>query len=430
MTRGWAPTAPPDPARGRRPSRRRDGMFQPDARPWEQAKRWLAHQLPAAGTADTAGPREIPAELLAESVRRHGAGQGSAAGPGQTAMQMRALADELTGLGPLAPLARRPGTTDLLVDGAGAVWSDGTDGLIREPLTLTADEARQLAVRLLTQGGRRLDAAQPFADAQIGGARVHAVLPPVAEGGVQLSIRLPAARTVRLQEISADWPHAQEWLEVLRHLVEARANVLISGATGSGKTTLLTAVLSEVGHAERILTVEDTRELRPDHPHVVALQARPANAEGSGEITLSDLVRQALRMRPDRLVVGECRGAEVAEFLAAMNTGHRGAWGTLHANSAQDVPARLSAMGALAGLSPQALALQAVSAVDAVVHVERTPTGRRPVALALVGAPRDGTRDRLELTSVMHDDGRQLSWGPGRALLEAGSGGGRHVAHD
>lgn len=427
MTRGWAPTAPPDPAGGRRVSRRRDGTFQPGPRPWDQAKRWLAHQLPGVGSAAAdGGSGEVPAELLAESVRRHGA----VADADQTAGQMRALADELTGLGPLAPIARRPGITDLLVDGTGAVWSDGTDGLTREPLVLTGDQVRQLAVRLLTQGGRRLDAAQPFADAQIGGARVHAVLPPVAEGGTQLSIRLPAARTVRLEELSAEWPHAQAWLEVLRHLVDTRANVLISGATGSGKTTLLTAVLAEAGPAERILTVEDTRELRPDHPHVVALQARPANAEGAGEITLSDLVRQALRMRPDRLVVGECRGAEVADFLAAMNTGHRGAWGTLHANSAQDVPARLAAMGALAGLSPQALALQAVSAVDAVVHVERTATGRRPVALALVGTPPDGARDRLELTPVMHDDGRQLSWGPGRALWGAGSGGGRHVARD
>lgn len=426
MTRGWAPTAPPEPPRGQRVSRRRDGRFQSGSHPWDQAKRWLAHQLPAAGAA----PHEVPAELLAESVRRLGAGAGAAAGPDQTASQMRALADELTGLGPLAAVARRPGATDLLVDGTGAVWSDGSSGLVRETLVLTTEEVRQLAVRLLTQGGRRLDAAQPYADAQVGGARVHAVLPPVAEGGVQLSIRLQAAHAGSLEEISAAWPHAQEWLEVLRHLLQARANVLISGATGSGKTTLLTALLSEVGPGERILTVEDTRELRPDHPHVVALQARPANAEGAGEITLSDLVRQALRMRPDRLVVGECRGAEVADFLAAMNTGHRGAWGTLHANSAQDVPARLAAMGALAGLSPQALTLQAVAAVDAVVHVERTGAGRRPVALALVGAPLDGARDRLELTSVMHDDGRQVSWGPGRTLLEAGSGGGRHVAQD
>lgn len=209
-------------------SRRRDGTFQPGPRPWDQAKRWLAHQLPGVGSAAAdGGSGEVPAELLAESVRRHGA----VADADQTAGQMRALADELTGLGPLAPIARRPGITDLLVDGTGAVWSDGTDGLTREPLVLTGDQVRQLAVRLLTQGGRRLDAAQPFADAQIGGARVHAVLPPVAEGGTQLSIRLPAARTVRLEELSAEWPHAQAWLEVLRHLVDTRANVLISGAT-------------------------------------------------------------------------------------------------------------------------------------------------------------------------------------------------------
>lgn len=433
MTRGWAPTAPPPGEEGR--GRNREGGVQSAARPWDLAARWIAHRLPLAGGTSGPGGASVPPELLAESVRRHGPG----AGPDQIARQMRSLEDELTGLGPLAPLARRPGTTDVLVDGQGQVWTDGQDGLVRAPLRLEPEQTHRLAVRLLTQGGRRLDTAQPFADAQVAGARVHAVLPPVSDGGVQLSIRLPAQGAVGLDELSADWPHAESWREVLRHLLQTRANVLISGATGSGKTTLLTALLSAVGQDERIITVEDTRELRPHHRHVVALQGRAPTAEGSGEVTLSDLVRQALRMRPDRLIVGECRGAEVADVLAALNTGHRGAWGTLHANSASDVPARLAAMGSLAGMTPQAVALQAVSAVDAVLHIERTARGRHPTALMVTRPPRGGVGGRWELTPALHDDGHRLTWGPGRALLEGRpvraaelgpgrAGGGRHVA--
>lgn len=391
----------------------------------EASRRWLAHEAPLA----VGGPPALPAELVAESLRRHG----QALTPEQTSASMQTLADDLTGLGPLAPLARRPGVTDILVDGEGTVWTDGPNGLSRDTLHLAPEQVRQVAVRLLTQGGRRLDAAEPFADTQIGGARVHAVLPPIAEGGVQLSIRLPAARSVGLAELSRGWPHSTDWTAVLEHLVHAHANVLISGATGSGKTTLLAALLAQADPGERILTVEDTRELRPDHPHVIPLQARAANAEGAGAVSLSDLVRQALRMRPDRLVVGECRGAEVVDFLAAMNTGHRGAWGTLHANSAQDVPARLAAMGALAGLDPAALTLQASAAVDAVLHVERTPVGRRPVTLAMVGRPHQkdplpgqGPRpERLEVIPVLQDDGDQLTWGPGLPLLERIGGRGR-----
>ena len=156
--------------------------------------------------------------------------------------------------------------------------------------------------------------------------------------------------------------------------------MLVTGAGGSGKTTLLGAMLSEAAGAERIVTIEDVAELRIRHPHVVALEARQANAEGAGAIGLEQLVREALRMRPDRLVLGECRGAEVRELLAALNTGHDGGAGTLHANSLDDVPARLEALGALAGLTPEALARQAVSAIDAVLHVERDGCRRRRVA--------------------------------------------------
>lgn len=455
MSRGWAPEPPPSAGRGKGPGRssrrsarriagrsvRRPGPSpEPSARRPEdqpgdhqpgdqaagrqQAQRWLAGRLADPARQRNGGgslrPEAVPPELAAEAVRRHL----PVVTPQEAAQQMRAVADDLTGLGPLADPARAPGVTDVLVDGAGAVWTDGLDGLQDTGGRMSAEDARRLAVRLLSQGGRRLDEGQPFGDAQVTGARVHAILPPLAAGGTQISVRLAAPEPPGLDDLARGWPHGEVWLASLRHLLRARANLLISGATGSGKTTLLAAVLSEVPADERIITVEDTRELRPRHGHVVSLQARSGNAEGAGGVPLAELVRQALRMRPDRLIVGECRGAEVADFLAAMNTGHRGAAGTLHANSAADVPARLLAMGALAGLGAEALSLQASSAVDAILHLERSDAGRHPVELSVVD--RAGARGAsLRVVPAWSLSGTALTPGPGRDLLEGlpGAGG-------
>lgn len=335
----------------------------------------------------------------------------------ETVQRARLLADELSGFGPLAPLVAAPGVTDVLVDGAGHVWTDGADGLRRTDIQLTADRARQLAVRLLHRAGRRLDAAVPVADARVDGIRVHAVLPPLSGGGPLLSLRVPASARPSLGDLAAGWPAGPRWQAVVQHLVDAHATVLVSGATGTGKTTLLSAALGQVDPAERIVTVEDTLEAAPDHPHVVALQTRSANAEGAGVVGLAELIRQALRMRPDRLVVGECRGAEVAELLTALNTGHQGAWGTLHANSAADVPARLLAMGALAGWSADALTAQVHAGVDAVLHLCRDQAGRRPVCLAVPVADPDGAG--LQMLPVVQDvDGRPVR-GRGWDLLAA-----------
>ncbi len=209
--------------------------------------------------------------------------------------------------------------------------------------------------------------------------RVHVVLAPVSVGGTALSIRLPRPDRPTLAALERLGAFRTVPRSVLEDAVARRRNVLVTGATGSGKTTVLAAMLAAVPHDERIVTVEDVAELRIDHPHVVALEARQANAEGAGALGLDRLVREALRMRPDRLVVGECRGAEVRELLSALNTGHDGGAGTVHANGLSDVAARLEALGALAGLTPQALARQVVSALDLLVHVERR-AGRRGVA--------------------------------------------------
>jgi pilus assembly protein CpaF len=285
--------------------------------------------------------------------------------------------------GVLAPLVVEPAVTDVFVNPDGAVWVDRGAGVeVVAGLSVPPGEARELAVRLIAAGERHVDEATPCVDVRLGdGVRVHAVLPPVSPGGAVLSIRVPRVAHIDLDELDTDGFFGSVGADRVRDLVAVRANLLITGAGGSGKTTLLGALLSYAPHSERIVVVEDVAELRIVHPHVVALEARQANIDGAGAIGLDRLVRESLRMRPDRLVVGECRGAELRELLSALNTGHDGGAGTLHANSLADVPARLEALGALAGLDPPALARQAVSAFDAVLHVERTAAGRRLAAL-------------------------------------------------
>ncbi|MBG6189419.1 pilus assembly protein CpaF [Arthrobacter sp. CAN_A212] len=329
----------------------------------------LADQLPLTGA------------RLAAAVQSTGKLLGSA-GTLRTVDRVQA---ELQGLGPLQHLLADPMVTDILVNGPDEVWVDGTDGLRRAAVSFDADaEVRSLAVRLISAGGRRLDDGNPCADVRFRTFRVHAVLTPVSNRGTLLSIRIQRPREFTLGELTRSGTLETEMSEVLRAVVEQRLNFLISGATGTGKTTLLSTLLALSAPTERLITVEDSAELTPRHPHTVPLQCRHGNVEGAGTVDLAELVRQALRMRPDRLIVGECRGAEVRELLAAMNTGHSGAGGTIHSNSAETVPARLTALGSLAGLSREAVTLQAASALDVVVHLVRTISGRRVAAIGLV----------------------------------------------
>ena len=285
--------------------------------------------------------------------------------------------DQLVGAGPLAPLIEDPTVTDVLVNGV-QVWVDRGAGLQRAAVTLRDhDEVRRLAQRLAAACGRRLDDGQPFADARLpDGTRLHAVLPPVATGGPYLSLRTFRQRPFGLSDLVAHGTVPPTVAPVLAAIVAARLAYLVTGGTGSGKTTLLATLLGLVPPTERIVLVEDAAELRPVHPHVVALQSRTANVEGAGAIGLTDLVRQALRMRPDRLVVGECRGAEIVDLLGALNTGHEGGAGTLHANAPGDVPARLEALGLLGGLPRAALHAQVVAALQVILQVRRTEQGR------------------------------------------------------
>ena len=290
-----------------------------------------------------------------------------------------ALRRERAGAGPLEPLRALRGVTDVLVNGHRQVFIDRGGGLeqVESPFG-DEEDVRRLAVRLAAVVGRRLDEGSPFVDARLpDGTRVHAVLGVLTDSGTCLSLRVPPRVTLTVDDWVANRTMHPKAAELLRALVQVRAAFLISGGTGSGKTTLLATLLSGVEPSHRIVVVEDSRELAPAHPHVLRLEARPANAEGAGAVGLSALVRQALRMRPDRLVVGEVRGAELADLLTALNTGHEGGCGTVHANSAADVPARLEALAALGGMPRAALHAQAAAALDVLVHIGRLADGRR-----------------------------------------------------
>jgi pilus assembly protein CpaF len=367
-------------------------------------------------------PGELTPHRVAEALRATGRPVGDA----DVLQVFETLRRDVVGAGPLEPLLRLPGVTDVLVNGAGQVFVDRGGGLEPSDVRFPDDDAvRRLAQRLAAAGGRRLDDATPYVDLRLAdGTRFHAVLSPVARPGTLISLRVPRRQVFTVEELTVGGFLTEQAARLLRSVVSSRLAFLVSGGTGSGKTTLLAALLSLVPPGERLVLVEDSSELRPDHPHLVALEARPANVEGSGEIDLRTLVRQALRMRPDRLVVGEVRGSEVVDLLAAMNTGHEGGCGTLHANSALDVPSRVEALALAAGLGRAAAHSQLASAVDVVLHLARGRDGRR--RLAQVAVPvREASGLVMMVPAVEVDAGGTARAGPAEGrladLLEARS---------
>ncbi|MFK4065106.1 TadA family conjugal transfer-associated ATPase [Streptomyces sp. NPDC029674] len=337
------------------------------ARMLDGVRQWLAES----------GTEPTPARV-AEALRA----QGRVLGDTEVLGAAEQLRHELVGAGPLEPLLADASVTDVLVCAPDRVWVDRGGGLELTDVTFRdAAAVRRLAQRLAAAAGRRLDDARPWVDARLpDGTRLHAVLPPVAVGSTCLSLRVVRPRAFTLTELVAAGTVPPGGDRILRALLDARLSFLISGGTGTGKTTLLSALLGLVGAKERIVLAEDSAELKPEHPHLVRLESRPANQEGAGLVGLDDLVRQALRMRPDRLVVGEVRGAEVVHLLAALNTGHEGGCGTVHANAASDVPARLEALGTAAGLDRAALHSQLAAALSVVIHLVRDRAGRRRIA--------------------------------------------------
>lgn len=358
-----------------------------------------------AGGAGDPDPAQVAAAIRAEA--------GGVLGDTDLLRALRLLQTELSGAGVLEPLLHDPRVADVLVTAPDAVWIDRGHGLERTSVRFPDEAAvRRLAQRLALSAGRRLDDAQPWVDGRLAsraaalgdsfGVRLHAVLAPVAHGGTCLSLRVLRPATQGLDALAAAGAVPAEAKLLLEKIIRARLAFLVVGGTGAGKTTLLSGLLAKVEPDERIICVEDAAELAPPHPHVVRLVARTANVEGVGAVTVRDLVRQALRMRPDRIVIGEVRGAEVVDLLTALNTGHDGGAGTVHANSPQEVPARLEALAALGGMDRAALHSQLAAAIQIVLHVHRRPDGSR--ALREIGVVTRTETGHIHITPAWRSD--------------------------
>jgi pilus assembly protein CpaF len=288
---------------------------------------------------------------------------------------------QTSGLGILESLLDNSNITDILVNGHKEVWIDQGQGLEKTKLTFLNEESvRSLAQKLALSTGRRLDQSQPYVDAQLTKTiRLHAVLTPIASPGTFISLRIHRPKTMLLTELVINKTLTTPQKNFLTEMIKNKKSFVICGGTGSGKTTLLNSLLSGVGKSQRILIIEDSRELNPQHPHVLSLEGRPVNIEGMGLITMKDLIKQSLRMRADRLIIGEVRGAEVIDWLSALNTGHTGSAGTIHANSIHEVITRFECLGLMAGLSKEAIHSQLKTALDYVIHIERNADGKRRV---------------------------------------------------
>jgi pilus assembly protein CpaF len=315
------------------------------------------------------------------------------------------LSDELFGMGPLERLLRSDDVSEVMINGPGTIYIE-RDGLIeRAAMRLENDAAVvDMVRRVIGPLNLRLDETSPMVDARLpDGSRLNAVIPPLCLNGPTVTIRKFRARPFTVEELVSSGTVSTMTAAFLREAVEGRANIIVSGGTSSGKTTLLNALSSFIPRNERLVTIEDAAELRIHHPHVISLESRPPSIEGRGEVTVRDLVRNALRMRPDRIIVGEVRGAETIYMLQAMNTGHPGSLTTAHANSPADVVSRLETMVLMSGaaIDSGAARRQISAAIDLVVHMERTRDGRRIVAeIASLG----GTGDDIVLEPLVRGE--------------------------
>jgi pilus assembly protein CpaF len=358
---------------------------------------------------DTASLRAAVTEALADD--------GIVLPAANLAAIVTSIGDELTGLGPLAPLLADPTVTDVLVNGPAEVWVERGGTIERAAVRFpSAAAVAALVQRVVAPLGLRVDESRPWVDARLpGGERFHAVLPPLAPDGPVVTIRTFARRRLQLRDLIEREALDEATALLLEAMVAAGIAIAVSGATGTGKTTLLNVLAAAIPPRERVVTIEDVAELRLPGPHVVRLEARPPNVEGRGEVPLRELVRNALRMRPDRIVVGEVRGPEVLDMLQAANTGHHGLMTTLHAGSPDEVPARLEAMALAApGARLDVVRRLVAGGIGAVVHLDRASTGRRVAAIAELVTTDDGRSRAIPLRTA----------GPAPGLCATG-----HVPH-
>lgn len=357
--------------------------------------RYIIDEIDEDGMNLLEGARPAVAQYVAEKVCEYASRRQLAISRYELDRLAEEVVDELTGFGPLEILLRDPGISEILVNGPDRVFIEHEGRLYQSDLRFIDDHHVQRVIqRILAPLGRRLDESSPMVDARLpDGSRVNAIIPPVALDGPCLSIRKFSKELLKSADLLGYQSVNEEMLAFLRQAVASRCNILISGGTGTGKTTLLNVMSSFIDERERIVTIEDTAELQLGHDHVVRLETRPPNAEGFGEVTARDLIRNALRMRPDRIILGEIRGVEVLDVLQAMNTGHDGSMSTVHANSAMDSLLRLEMLVGLTGqrVPEQTLRQMLCSALDVVVQITRLSNGRRCISEILeVLEVRDG----------------------------------------
>lgn len=328
--------------------------------------------------------------------------------------------DEVSGFGPLEPLLSDDSVNDILVNGPEDVFVE-ISGVLQRAHTrfIDDDHVTRVIRRILAPLGRRLDESSPMVDARLpDGSRVNAIIPPIALDGPSISIRKFTQKHLTAQDLVNSGSMTAECLDVLTSLVETRRNILISGGTGTGKTTILNLLSQYIPRDERVVTIEDSAELQLNHPHIVRLETRPANTEGTGKITARDLVINALRMRPDRIILGEVRSGEIIELLQAMNTGHEGSMSTIHSNSAKDALVRIETLLAVNGYDAGERAIGRLigSSLDVIVQLSRLPSGRRFVreVVAMKATPDDPYRmETLYRNEEALDDGMAKLTGEG-----------------
>ncbi|MFM1818435.1 MAG: hypothetical protein RIS61_33 [Actinomycetota bacterium] len=316
------------------------------------------------------------------------------------------------GFGPVEKFIHQSGVTDILVNRFDDVWIDSELGLQKVKATWSSEtELRDFAAKLASLVNRRLDDVNPFLDAKLeNGIRFHAIIPPLATHGTALAFRIPSTKKLSLDDLvnlkTIDEPVSQ----ILRRIIHNKISFAISGSTGSGKTTILGALLSEVSENERIVIVEDSAELNVSHPNCVSLQTRGENSEGIGAIELKQLIKQTLRMRPDRIVIGEVRGTEVLDLLIALNTGHEGGCVTVHANSAESVIARIEALGLLAKIPKPAVHALLKQAIKVLIHVARTDKGRKLAEISVIDQDSTGSLQTFKALDLISKQKIEPGW--------------------